>query len=384
MKISGARFYRYSLPLVRPLPIRDQVIETREGIIVLIETDDGVTGIGEIAPLPGFSDTSLPDARDIAAHCVRNLMRRENILQSHPPALRDRESFPPSVRFGIECALLHLCANAHSKTPAQILAEEPSAHLPVNALLSGDRRAVLEQAEQAADKGFRVVKCKVGRERMEEEVVTVKELRNVLSPDIAIRLDANRAWRYDDALTFARAISNLNVSYIEEPLAEPERLAEFGSVSPVPYAVDETLQEVGWARMFKWRESGYLDALSDEPGDAEPMLRAVRAAHTWVVKPTLAGFPLRYVTHLLDGFRRIDADLVISSSFESAVGHCALIAIAASAGRDALAAGLDTADWFAENAFTLPVAVNGAIDVEASQASLLAFDARTLEELPND
>ena len=47
---------------------------------------------------------------------AQKLMRRENILQSHPPALRDRESFPPSVRFGIECALLHLCANAHSKT----------------------------------------------------------------------------------------------------------------------------------------------------------------------------------------------------------------------------------------------------------------------------
>ncbi|MDZ4858496.1 MAG: o-succinylbenzoate synthase [Candidatus Hydrogenedentes bacterium] len=384
MKITGARYYRYVLPLVRPLPLRGQMVTAREGLIVKIETDSGAEGYGEIAPLAGFSAESIADARQRAVSCVHALCQRSDIFATLPAGLRHREAFPPSVRFGIECALLDLAANVSGRAPAAILSESPAKHVPVNALLSGDTDTIVAAAADAVRRGYTAVKVKVGARPVDEDIEMIRAVRAAVHASTAIRLDANRAWSIGDATTFVRAVAGCCIAYIEEPINAPEQLAEFAAGSPVPVAVDETLQDAGWPRVFEWRKAGYLEAFSDEPEDAAPLLRAIRAAHTWVVKPTLVGFPLAYMARLLALHERIDADLVLSSSFESGVGHAALVNLAASAGEHCRPAGLNTASWFASNLVETPAVSLGTINVEDANAHRSLFNVDSLEELPND
>src|ERR1700674_4122553 len=62
MKIVDIRWHSYRLPLINSFSTAHGVMTTREGIIVLVTTEGGFTGIGEIAPLPAFGGGSFADA----------------------------------------------------------------------------------------------------------------------------------------------------------------------------------------------------------------------------------------------------------------------------------------------------------------------------------
>ena len=109
------------------------------------------------------------------------------------------------------------------------------------------------------------------------------------------RLDANRAWGFEEALAFAEEISGVRVAYVEEPLADPGRLAELAGARGLPVALDESL--VGMA-----------------PGELgrHPYAAAV------VLKPTLLGGVSRTL-RLAEEAKAMGAAPVVSSSYEAGV-----------------------------------------------------------------
>ena len=62
MSIIDFEWQTYSIPFLREFRTAHGNLKTREGIIVQVTTNDGITGIGEIAPLQTFSGGSLADA----------------------------------------------------------------------------------------------------------------------------------------------------------------------------------------------------------------------------------------------------------------------------------------------------------------------------------
>ncbi|NMU52617.1 o-succinylbenzoate synthase, partial [Vibrio parahaemolyticus] len=48
-----AKIYRYSLPMDSGVILRDNKLTERVGYVVAL-SEDGKTGLGEVAPLPGF------------------------------------------------------------------------------------------------------------------------------------------------------------------------------------------------------------------------------------------------------------------------------------------------------------------------------------------
>ncbi len=56
MKIVAVHCYSYRLPFRVPFTTAHGEMTVREGIIVELTTESGLSGIGEIAPLPAFGD----------------------------------------------------------------------------------------------------------------------------------------------------------------------------------------------------------------------------------------------------------------------------------------------------------------------------------------
>ena len=54
MRIVELRWRRYRIPFRRPVATAHGEMAAREGAIVEVVTDEGVIGVGEIAPLPQF------------------------------------------------------------------------------------------------------------------------------------------------------------------------------------------------------------------------------------------------------------------------------------------------------------------------------------------
>ena len=323
MRIAGCRIFRYRLPLAEPLALAGRVIHEREGLLVRLQADSGAAGWGDVAPLPGFSREGLDDAAAELTALGRSL--RGVRLD---PRRRDAESWPeleaageasPSVRFGLETALANLSARVEGRAGPGMSCFDGV--VPVSGLLAGSRTQVLAHARRLRDAGCLAVKLKVGALPVPEDVALAHAVRAALGDGIALRLDANRSWSLEQAVTFGRALGAAGIEYLEEPLGDPSRLEDFYDATGIAVALDESLLEL-------------------RPDDLERR-RAVGAV---VLKPTLlggAGRAREWIARALE----MNVRPVVSACYESGVGVLALARLAWTTTGDAVPAGLDTYRW---------------------------------------
>ena len=301
------RLHRYTLPLTRPLTTGADALH-RHGLILELEGDHGHIGLGEAAPLPGLHRTTLPAVSDalIAA------------LSSPDPAA---SSLPPVAQLAIEGAALMLSAAHLQREPVRLLCTDPVSAVAVNALITGPDPVA--SAQEAIAGGHVALKLKVGRSTLAQDLRVLAGIR-ALSQSVEIRLDANRAWQFDDAAMFCDAAMAHGIAYIEEPLADPDQLTRLHRQTGIPLALDESLLE----------DRG-----------------AVTGVAAIIIKPSLLGLSgsLRWIAQA----KSMGAAAVISGAFESGIARRVNLALAAVAGTTV--SGLSTAGWLAEDLLDPPL-----------------------------
>lgn len=236
----------------------------------------GRRGEGEIAPLPGFSRESLAAAGTVA----RDWLARWTLGKASEDELA---AAPPSVGFGISCALAEL----DDTLPAQ-------ADFRSVPLCTGDPDEAL--AHLAGLPGEKVAKLKVRMYEAVRDSLTVNMLLSAL-PDLRLRLDANRRWTRERALQFARYLAPdclSRIDFLEEPCASTADSLAFAAQTGIPIAWDESAREPGFT-------------LRADPGVA-----------ALVVKPGLTG-TLAHCRQTLDHARQLGLTTVISSGVESSL-----------------------------------------------------------------
>ena len=357
MKLARFDLYRYKLPFSRPLTLKGVTFHHREGLLVRLSGDDGSEAWGETAPLPGFSRESLDEAAKQLLQLARSMMGRaatDDWVDPYGEFAWEIEDIAPSVWFGFELAVWSLYGALSGRTLPELLTPSPRAVVPVNGLLSGSPAQVLEEARRMRNAGYRSVKLKVGARSVAEDAALVRALDEELGNPISLRLDANRTWSYEEAAEFVSATPRFE--YIEEPLADPVRLADLVRRSGVPVALDESL--VGM-------DSEELETF----------------AVAFVLKPTLLGGISRTL-RMADRALRLGVTPVISSAYESGVGVAALVALAAGIGDCAVPSGLDTYRVMAgdvlETQLNLPAP---SVDVRKATDASRTIDVRKLERL---
>ncbi len=361
MILSGFDLFQYRVPLVTTLKLGGAVLYEREGLLVRLASSTGAVGWGDVAPLPGFSLESLAEARQqmIAQRealrgwfITSDWLELEGAFVHHLGA----QGLAPSVRFGLELALWNLHAAAQGQTLAQLLTPQPRAEVSLNGLLMGASTEIVEKARCMREARYRAVKLKIGRESIDEAIYRVREVGRALGPDVRLRLDANRAWSFDEAMAFARGIAGVPIEYIEEPLQDPKRLPELAEQYQMPLALDETLTEVSVEALGVHQ---YARAVILKPtllGGFVPVLRMARRASTLGMTP------------------------VLSASFETGIGLQGLVALAAAVNKNDVAAGLDTYRWLADDVITPRLDfAQGRVDVAAMLEAPRAINESLLE-----
>ncbi|TCL07234.1 o-succinylbenzoate synthase [Sodalis ligni] len=273
----------YSLPLHAGVVLRGQHQRQRNGLVVRLE-EDHRTGEGEIAPLPGFSRETLPQAAEAALLLMRRWVAGASILADLSGGEDIAQRIAPSVAFGLSCALAEL----EDCLPPQA----PSIAVP---LCSGDSDEFIRRLTALPDS--RLAKVKVGLTDGGAESRQVNGMLAAL-PGLHLRLDANRSWTAAAAAAFAAGLDPSlrgRIDFIEEPCATPAASLAFARDSGIPIAWDETVREGDFS-------------LRPQPGVA-----------AIIIKPTLTG-SLRRCERLIHQARQAGLTAVISSSIESSLG----------------------------------------------------------------
>jgi O-succinylbenzoate synthase len=333
MRLARFDLYRYGLPFSRPFTLGGITHFQREGLLLKLFGDDGSEGWGETAPLPGFSVERQGEAasqlRWLASSMIGRKVR-EDWVDPYGEFGDELDRLAPSVRFGFELAVWNLYAASSGRTLPEVVTPFPRAVVPVNGLLAGAPPEVLVEARRMRDAGYRSIKLKVGTRTVAEDVDLVRALGEELGESISLRLDANRAWDYQEAAEFLRGTAGVRFESVEEPLADPARLPGLVREFGVPVALDESLVGI-------------------EPEKVEKTF-----AVAFVLKPTLLGGISRTL-RVAERALRLGVTPVISSAYESGVGTAALVALAAGIGVRPVPAGLDPYRAMAEDILETPL-----------------------------
>ncbi|MEL7060107.1 MAG: enolase C-terminal domain-like protein [Acidobacteriota bacterium] len=296
----------------------------RRGLLVVVEDADGLRGVGEASPLPGYSPDSLDAVRAALAAWSRRPLGLEasDALRS---AVLASESIPPglpSARFAAETACLDLLARRSGRPMHALLAARLGTRVadavPVAALGTLDD---LEAAEALIARGVTTLKLKIGRSgRFSDELEALRRLRSEFGGGIDLRLDANGVWTAGEARSRLADLASIRPALVEEPTNDWAGLLASPDLPDVPLALDESLQRCA------------------DPADVRPWLDHPCVSAV-VVKPTTLG-GLGAGLRWIEAARAAGLEIVVSHCFEGPVAFAALRALALACGPTASAAGL--------------------------------------------
>lgn len=327
--------YRYLLPLQ---PAATGRATDRTGVLIRLVDEDGLVGWGEAAPLPGFSRESIDDI----------------LTEASEWAAGARDEGCATLAFAIDSATDDL--EQRRKGEQQEAIDPRQRFVQVNTLIGGaglDEREVMSKLEA----GFRCFKMKVGAQPISEDIVRVRRLRALLPDDVELRLDANRAWSYDDAARFCEGIADLEIAYVEEPTKKSKDLPLLAQATPIPIALDETTRSV-----------------QPEALDSFGFAAAV------ILKPSLLG-GMDVYQRWLAAARAHAMRVVLTGAYESGVATRRLVSLAASLD-SATAHGLSTYQRLTQDVLSKRLPIAGTpIDVWEVERAGAAVDLDRIEHI---
>ena len=240
-----------------------------------------VYGLGECGPLPYLSKELTPEFENVITEFTNGIQAKRltlptqgwndmNAMRAFFDSNEISREFS-SITFALETALLDL-VNGGSRLIFRNKFTEKKA-IPINGLVwMGGLDFMLQQVEIKIRDGYKCVKLKVGGLDFEKECDVLQYIRRKYFRDnIEIRLDANGAFKKDEALQKIQNLKRFQVHSIEQPikpgLPEMEQLCR---ESPIPVALDEELIGI------------------DRADQKEQLLKKLKP-HFIILKPTIHG-----------------------------------------------------------------------------------------------
>lgn len=241
MKIIYTEIYRFSIPS-EPFVIATGTMHFAQNVLIKIYTDTGIYGIGECSAFPMIvgetQETCLAMAKDFAKILIGkdplDIPERMNDLMGYA-------ANNSTIKSAFDMALFDISAK--------------HAGLPLYQFLGGQKRTVetdmtigIDTPENMAqyaikykEQGCRIIKIKLGKD-VHGDIERVKQIRAAIGEDIALRLDANQGWSFDDALFALGAMEPLNIQFCEQPMRTwyDDLLPELSLNSPIKIMADES------------------------------------------------------------------------------------------------------------------------------------------------
>jgi L-alanine-DL-glutamate epimerase-like enolase superfamily enzyme len=187
-------------------------------ILVEVETDAGIVGIGEVtadrpaAAVLACLEGVAPLFIGASPFDVEALTARARQLGGFNTVPR----FANLILIGLEMALWDIIGKSTDLPVYQLLGGAYRREIDYFAFLQGDRADQLAQdAQRAVDAGYSVIYMKVGRGE-QLDLANVAAVRQVIG-DRRLRLDGNEAWDACTAIYMIRQLERFNPEFIEQP-----------------------------------------------------------------------------------------------------------------------------------------------------------------------
>ncbi len=263
MRIRRIRVWKVPLTSHETYYMADKkTCDTVDSIIVSLHTDSGLTGWGEVCPIPHYLAAYADGVAPAIAEMAPVLLRSDPI--GPPAVMKHLNAWLPGhdyAKSAIDTALWDLTGKAAGLPLYRLLGGLHSMSLPLyHSITCIAPDAMVAIALDAYAQGIRQFQIKLGADGdWQADVERLVRVREAIGDGALVYGDWNCGAPLLDAIRVARAVSHLDIM-LEQPCGSLENCASVKRACGLPMKIDESAFDI--ASLLRAREMDCLDAVA--------------------------------------------------------------------------------------------------------------------------
>jgi muconate cycloisomerase len=287
--IVAAQVQSTRIPVIRPHQMAIGTTTFQENVVVQLFTEDGKCGFGEAPHMVGHSQLGE------TPHTVRVILRHKLIPAILGQSALDQEALTAAMdravpgnrraKGAIIMAAYDLAGKLLNTPVYNLLGGKVRDRIPLSwSLPIVETKTAVDEGVRMIERGWRILKVKVGRSDPDKDVEMVQELRRAVGDGISLRADANQAYDVKTALRVLRKMEPSRLDFMEQPvhMDDLDGMAEVCRHSAIPIMADESaVSPEAVAEIAKRRAADYVSIYVIGPGGLlnSKKMAAVAQAH---------------------------------------------------------------------------------------------------------
>ena len=330
MRIKNLNCQNLSVPLERTFVTAVRRTDTIEDLCVRIELEDGTVGRGTAPVTPPVTGETRDGMVQVIHQYLAPLLMNASLWDYRHLLGSINQALPGNygAKMAVDTAVFDALSQLYDQPLQQVLGTTANTLNTDISISCGTAEQTRQAVDEAAAKGFRRLKVKMGK-NIQEDLALLKVLKRVMPAQAGLSIDANQGWTFKQACQFVRALEHLDMplEVLEQPVAADD-IASLGQITrlcPFPVAADESVGTPQQAARLL--AAGAADMINIKLVKCGGIAEALKLCHV---------------------ARSFQAQCMVGCMMESPAGIKAAAAFALAAGIDIV--DLDPLDWVAASA----------------------------------
>jgi L-alanine-DL-glutamate epimerase-like enolase superfamily enzyme len=276
MRITRITAWRVDLPLTEgAFRFSGGTLDAFDSTVVRIDTDDGVTGWGEVCPLgPVYLPAYAEGARTGIAHLAPHLLGIDPIGVAGVNRVMDGAlTGHPYAKSAIDMACWDLLGKHAGLPVSTLMGGDAGGTIPLyRAISQGSAEEMAEAVGGYRAEGYRHFQLKVGGDP-DTDIVRIRTVASLMDVGDRLIADANSGWRVFDAARVVEAIRDLDVA-VEQPCASYDHCRSIRRRTSLPFVLDESID--GLSALLRAHADGAMDMINLKVSKVGGLTRAMQ------------------------------------------------------------------------------------------------------------
>ncbi|MBI1769051.1 MAG: dipeptide epimerase [Bacteroidetes bacterium] len=223
MKIKSITSWAVDLGNTKPYTIAFKTVDEVNNAFVEITLDNGITGIGSGNPSEYVTGESFEQCKDALQEKNISFLVGRDIREIHQLTFEVWQKFPknPAARAALDIALYDAFAKFLNVPLVKYLGQKIHSLPTSNTIGIKNVEETLKEAQEYGERGFKVLKVKLGID-LNEDIERMVKLREKFGKKFVIRIDANQGYTPEKTIDFYQKTKHLDIELIEQPLPAKE------------------------------------------------------------------------------------------------------------------------------------------------------------------
>jgi L-Ala-D/L-Glu epimerase len=219
MKVKNIKVWSADLGNTKPYTIAFKTIDEVWNAFVEITLDNGLTGMGAANPSEYVTGESFEQCKNALQETNIQFLIGRDIREINQLTFEVLQKLPknPAARAALDIALYDAFTKFLNVPLVKYLGQKIKSLPTSNTIGIKNVEETLKEAKEYGERGFSVLKVKLGKD-LEEDLERIVKLREVFGKKFVIRIDANQGYTAAQTIEFYNRTNGLNVELIEQPL----------------------------------------------------------------------------------------------------------------------------------------------------------------------